>query len=113
MSELDNRSAYQQTCEAFAMAIGLDPEEMSQREWGRLTKALKDIKDIKGEYPPLDEFARRATNYVLMYGKQPTPTALSGNWAMCKNPPPSKRQINQYVKQQEMQELEDWANRNG
>ena len=43
-----------------------------------------------------------------MYGKQPTPTALSGNWAMCKNPPPSKRQINQYVKQQEMQELEDW-----
>ena len=76
---------------------------------GRVTKALKDIKDIKGEYPPLDEFARRATNYVLMYGKQPTPTALSGNWAMCKNPHLAK-QSHQYVKQQEMQELEDWAN---
>ena len=27
--------------------LGLDPDEMSQREWGRLTKALKDIKDSK------------------------------------------------------------------
>jgi hypothetical protein len=113
MTELSKKSEYQQTCEAFAIALGLDPDEMSQREWGRLTKALKDIKDIKGEYPPLNEFARRATNYLLMYGKLPTPTALSGNWAMCKNAPPTKKQINKFIQQQELQELEDWANQNG
>lgn len=107
--ELQKKTDYQLKCEAFAIAIGLDPTEMSQREWGRLTKALKDIKDIKGEYPEDSEFARRATNYLLMYGKVPTPTALSGNWAMCNNAPPTKRQINQYVQQQEMNELNDWV----
>lgn len=70
--------------DALAVCDG-GPEGLTGSAWGRIGKALKDIKEASPDVDP-SEISRRMANYRTHYpNAYCTSTALSAHWGLCAN----------------------------
>jgi hypothetical protein len=68
--------------DALAVCDG-GPVGLTGTAWGRIAKALKDIKEASPDVEPT-EIARRRANYFTHYpDAQCTSTALAAHWGLC------------------------------
>jgi hypothetical protein len=72
-----------------------DIEELSKPAWGRVAKALSEIKSVMPDVTP-DEIKARAKNYRIHFeGAALTSTALAKHWAKCKTAPKTAQEQKQ------------------
>jgi hypothetical protein len=82
-----------------------DPLQIPAGSWGRIAKALSEIKSVMPDVAP-DEIRRRAQNYKLHFKDAPlTSTALAKHWSRCDKRPSGSTTM------PEQQEMKSWGDK--